>query len=118
MTEKDKVIQVYLTSQDVSDKTGPNRYVINNGIDHLVDVVQKLLLNNKDVVYLHLTNPTQRSEANSHLARACRSLVDSGRVHYAVFGHLCVPISDTAIHTVFDTNDNLIEDRYMIVYRK
>lgn len=118
MTEKDKVIQVYLTSRNVSDKTGPNRYVINNGIDHLADIVQELLLNNKDVVYVHLTNPIQRSEANSHLARTCRSLVDSGRVHYAVFSHLCEPVSGAAIYTVFDTDDNLIEDRYMIVYRK
>lgn len=118
MTGKDKVIQVYLTSRDVSGKTGPNRYVINNGIDHLADVVQNLLLNNKDVVYVHLTNPLQRSEAKSHLVRACRSLVDSGRVHYAVFGHLCVPVSDAVIHTIFDSEDNLIEDRYMIVYRK
>jgi hypothetical protein len=118
MTEKDNVIQVYLTCKDVSDKTGTNRYVINNGIDHLTDVAQKLLLNNKDVIYVHLSNPIQRSDANSYLARTCQSLIDSGRVQYAVCGPLGMPDSGTAIHTVFDTDDNLIEDRYMIVYRK
>ena len=118
MTEKDNVIQVYLTCKDVSDKIGTNRYVINNGIDHLADVVQKLLLNNKDVIYVHLSNPIQRSDANSNLARTCQSLIDSGRVQYAVFRPLVMPISGADIHTVLDTDDNLTEDRFMIVYRK
>ena len=118
MTENDNVVQVYLTSQVVSDKTGTNRYVINEGIDHLSEVVQKLLLNNKDVVYVHLSNPIKNSDANSYLARACQSLIDRGRVQHAVFGPLSMPISGAAIHTVFDTDDNLIEGRYMIVYRK
>lgn len=118
MTEKDNVIQVYLTCKDVSDKIGTNRYVINNGIDHLADVVQKLLLNNKDVIYVHQSNPIQRSDANSYLARTCQSLIDSGRVQYAVCGPLGMPDSGAAIHTVFDTVNNLIEDRYMIVYSR
>lgn len=118
MTEKDNVIQVYLTCKDVSDKAGTNRYVINNGIDHLADVAQKLLLNNEDVIYVHLSNPIQRSDANSYLARTCQSLIDSGRVQYAVYGSLGMPDSGAAIHTVFDTDDNLKEGRYMIVYRK
>lgn len=118
MTEKDKVIQVYLTSRDVSDKTGTNRYVINNGIDHLADVVQNLLLNNKDVIYVHLTSPIQRRDANSYLVRTCQSLIDRGRVKHVVFSPLSMPVSGAAIHTVFDTDNNLIEDRYMIVYRK
>jgi hypothetical protein len=116
--ENDNVIQVYLTCRDISDKTGANRYVVNNGIDHLADVVQKLLLNNKDVIYVDLTNPIQRSDVNGYLVRTCQALIDSGRVQYAVFGHLGMSISGAAIHTVFDTDDNLIEDRYMIVYRK
>ena len=118
MTEYDNVIQVYLTCQDVRDKTGANRYVVNNGIDHLADVVQKLLLNNKDVIYVHLTNPIQRSDANSHLAKACQTLIGSRRVQYAAFRPLVMPISGADIHTVLDTDDNLTEDRFMIVYRK
>lgn len=117
MTENDNVVQVYLTCRDLNDKTGANEYVI-NGIDHLADVVQKLMLNNKDVIYVHLTSPIQRSDANSHLVRACQSLINKGRVQYAVFGPLGMPVSRSAIHTVLDTDDNLIEDRYMIVYRK
>jgi len=118
MIENDNVIQVYLTCQDVSNKTGANRYIVDNGIDHLADVVQKLLLNNKDVIYVHITNPIQRSDVNDYLARTCQSLIDRGRVQHAVFGPLSMPISGAAIHTVFDTDDNLIEGRYMIVYRK
>lgn len=118
MTENDNVIQIYLTCQDVSNKTGANIYIVDNGIDHLADVIQKLLLNNKDVIYVHLTNPIQRSDVNGYLVRTCQSLIDSGKVQYAVFGPLGIPISNAAIHTVIDTDDNLIEDRYMIVYRK
>jgi hypothetical protein len=118
MTESDNIVQVYLTCRDVRNQVGVNRYVINNGIDHIVDVVPKLLLNNKDVIYVHLTKPIQRRDANGYLSRICQSLIDSGKVQYAEYGPLGMPILGAAFRTIFDADNNLIEDRYKIVYRR
>lgn len=118
MKENDCIIQVYLTCQDVSENIRANEYVVSNGIDHIEEVVPKLLLNNKDVVYVHLLCPLQKGEANKYLAKLCRILVDNGKVQFAESRHLSMPDFGGMYYTKYDTNGKLIEERYMIVYTK
>lgn len=118
MKENESIIQVYLTRQDISKKVSVNEHVVDNGINHIEEVAPKLLLNNKDIVYVHLLSPLQKSEANNYLAKLCRFLVDNGKVQFAEFRHLSMPNFGGKYYSTYDTDGKLIEERYMIVYTK
>lgn len=118
MKENESIIQVYITRQDISKKVSVNEHVVDNGINHIEEVAPKLLLNNKDIVYVHLLSPLQKSEANNYLAKLCRFLVDNGKVQFAEFRHLSMPNLGGKYYSTYDTDGKLIEERYMIVYTK
>ena len=119
MTDKDNVIQIYLSTNDnVLQKTGKNQYVINFEIDHVNDVVSRLKLNGKDTVYIHLVKPFTENEVNAIMTEFCRKLVFRREVLYADYSLLSMPDGGGGYHTMLDADNNIIEDRYMIIYRK
>ena len=48
----------------------------------------------------------------------CSNLVDRRKVLYADYAPLSMPDGGVGYHTMFDADNNIIEDRYMIIYRK
>lgn len=118
MNANDYNIQVFLTCQETSMRTGRNRYTICDGIDNIEDIIPNLLLNNKDVIYVHLPKSVSKKVVDNVLMDFCKKLIKERNVLRADYTHLSMPNNGVKYYTVVDVEENLLEDRYLITYRK
>lgn len=115
MNDKEKVIQLFITTKNVADKERENHFVV-DGIERLECVNKRLRFNGTEAIYVHLSNPIEYDVANNLLSLWCKSLVENGYVHNAKHQRMPMPISGEGYHTTYGAGNNLLEERFMITY--
>ena len=115
MNDKEKVIQLFITTKKVADKERENHYVV-DGIERLEEVNKRLQFNGTETIYVHLSNHIEYEVANNLLILWCKSLVDNGYVHNAKHQRMPMPINGESYHTTYGAGNNLLEERFMITY--
>lgn len=119
MKDTDRGIQLFITTKDVSDRVGPNRLVINNGLMGLfdiIDIIPTIRFNGEDAIYVHLNEPISDIDAYTVISQWCNELKRRGIVIHAEIQSLAMPASGNVLHPILDPNGNLIENRYLIVF--
>lgn len=114
MIEQEKVIKVFITTDDVSKEKGDCRYIV-NGLENLSYIIDCLNFNGNDSIYVHLNSPVSREEMSKKLIMFCKLLKDKGLVYSAIFCRMGLPSEgDGKYNTTIGENNMLTNERYMI----
>lgn len=116
MKATERGIQLFITTKDVSDRVGPNRLVVNNGLMGLFDIIPIIHFNGEDAIYVHLNEPISDIDAYTVISQWCDELKRRGIVIYTEIQSLAMPPLGDVLHPTLDSNGNLIENRYLIVF--
>lgn len=117
MHANELIIQIIITDKDVDERTTNNCCVV-KGIENLNTIIRRLKFDGKESVIVHLNESIDRMAADILLGTWCDKLVDSGHVLYARHLMSGIPECGSKYHTVFDANYKLIENRYMVIYKR
>lgn len=118
MKETEITIQLYITTKDIGDQTGINHVVVKDGLLGLFDIIPHIQFNGKEVIYVHLKEPVSLGEAYLSISQWCNELEKKGKVSHAECKSLPMPVNGDSFHLILDVNNNLIENRYLIVISK
>lgn len=116
MQATDRHIQLFITTKDISDRVGFNRIIVNNGLLGLFDIIPIIHFNGEEAIYVHLSEPIPDTEAYKIIFQWCDELKRRGMVNHAEIKKLAIPSSGDVLHLTLDVNNNLIENRYLIVF--
>ena len=111
------IILIFTTTKDVSNKAGVNKYII-YGIENIDTVIDKLLFNGKDVIYVQLRNSIEYSELNMILNNWYQNIKNKGLVSSMTFQQMAIPKSGSEFVFCFDKENKIIESRHMISFDK
>lgn len=117
MTEKEKQIQLIITTKNVDDKESDNCHVV-HGIDELDKVIKLLHFNGTETIFVHLYGSIEKEAADITLIKWCKKLVDNKLVNYARHEIMGVPEYGSTYSTILDAENKLTENRYMVTYNK
>ena len=117
MVEQEKVIRLFITTEDVSKEKGDYHYIV-NGIDNLFNVIDRLTFNGSDLIYVHLDSSVSLEEINSKLIKLCKLFKDEGLVSTADFNRMGLPVEGGKYYTSIDKNNRFTSERYMITFIK
>lgn len=114
--ERDKYIEVFFTRKNV-DKNGSDDQYIVDDVTKINDILVRLRLIGREVIYIILDEPISQSDVDCVLNDFCSEIVKRGLVSMAKYSRMGVPAeSSGCIYTIFDENNKIKEDRYMITY--
>lgn len=115
MVEQEKVIKVFISTDDVSNEKGDYHYIV-NGIDNLFCVADSLHFNGSDAIYVHLDTPISTEQMTHNLVTLCKLLIDKGFVNKVKISRMPLPLEGGRYNTTFGDNNMLTSERYMINY--
>lgn len=115
MVEQEKVIKVFISTDDVSNEKGDYHYIV-NGIDNLFCIIDHLHFNEGDTIYVHLDTPISTEQMNHNLVTLCKLLIDKGLVNTVKISRMPLPLEGGRYNTTFGDNNMLTSERYMINY--
>ena len=113
MLEQEKVIKVFISTDDVSNEKGDYHYIV-KGIDNLFYVADSLRFNGGDAIYIHLDTPISIEQMNYNLVMLCKLLIDKGLVNTAMFSRMPLPIERGRYNTTFGDNNMLKSGRLTV----
>ena len=116
MVAGEKTVQIIITTKNVSEKAREYHYVV-NGIDGLYRAIGFLVLNNEEVIYVHITESIDCKTINKVLNDWCKKLeIDRGatNVTYQVMG---MPEKQEGFHTIIDVDNKLKENKYLVSFK-
>ncbi len=111
------VIQIFTTTKDVGNKEGVNKYFI-DGIENIDSVIDKLLFNGKDVIYVHLSCSIEYSELNMVLNNWCQTIKNKGLASHMTFQQMATPKNGSEFVFFFDDENKIKESRHLISFIK
>ena len=116
MKEIENYIEVFLTKKIVDKKASDDCFIVDD-IANINCIISWLRLNGRKVIYIILDEPISQSDLDRVLNGFCNEIVKRGLVLTAKYSRMGVPAdSSGCIYTLFDENNKIKEDRYMITY--
>lgn len=115
MVEQEKVIKLFITTDDVSNEKGDYHYMV-NGMDNLFSVIDLLTFNGYDSIYVHLNSPIGLDEVNQNLIKLC-DLFKAKGLSSANYCRMGLPLEGGRFNTTIGENNMLTKERYMITFR-
>ena len=115
MKENEIIIQVLITSEDISKKRGSYIWTI-NGFNEFETIVNQLHYGRNEAIYVHIPEATDIDVIEKQIAIMCNTLIKNGKVQSAFASRMPMPVNCEGLHTVYGENNKLKEDRFMIVY--
>lgn len=117
MIEKENVIKIFITTDDVSKEESDSCYIV-DGIENVLDVINKLQFNGNESLFVHIRSSISTEIINKELIMLCKIIKDKGFISSYKFTRMGNPIYGGRFYTTFDENNLLKEERYMITYIK
>ena len=100
MVEQEKMIKLFITTDNVRGERGDYRYIV-NGIDNLYNVIDCLHFNGGDAIYVHLDSPVSSEQMSQKLIQLCKLLKEKGLVNSAKFSRMGLPIEGGKFNTTY-----------------
>jgi hypothetical protein len=116
MVQSNKYIQVVISSQEEVSKPFNYYYQVTKGLFSIYDTIDGLLFDGGDIIYVQIEDPVSPKEINMVINNFCNKIIQKGFVNCAEYCRMAMPIHGGNVGVVFDSNNRILKDRYVITY--